>query len=57
MIFDRGAVVAVAQKEHRQISLIWLGRTRPQEIWQRVQVIVADAWHEWRSASDIAAVA
>ena len=59
MIFDpRGAVVAVAQKEHRQIYSQpgWVEHD-PQEIWQRVQVIVADALHESGvQVSDIAPV-
>ncbi len=59
MIFDqRGAVVALAQKEHRQIypQPGWVEHD-PLEIWQCVQEVVADALRKsGLQASDMAAV-
>src|ERR1700752_1215079 len=45
MVFDRtGKVVALAQKEHKQFypQAGWVEHD-PQEIWQRVQEVIAEA--------------
>jgi glycerol kinase len=59
MVFDRaGAVVAVDQKEHRQIypQPGWVEHD-PREIWQRVQDVIAGALQKSRiDPQDLAAV-